>query len=64
MLDLCSRRHGALLKIAKGVRILHCNKSAKQNNEGQIPIVLAFIAALNNWGHIKFNSWLSTFLGL
>jgi hypothetical protein len=38
MLDLGSRSHGALLKKSEKGRIPQCNKSAKQNNWGQIPI--------------------------
>jgi hypothetical protein len=32
MLDLGSRRHGALLKNSRLMRIPQCNKSAKQKN--------------------------------
>ena len=39
ILDLGSRHHGALLKMSEGRRIPQCNKSAKQNNWGQIPII-------------------------
>jgi hypothetical protein len=39
MLDLGSRSHGALLKKTEKGRIPQRNKSAKQNNRGQIPII-------------------------
>jgi hypothetical protein len=57
MLDLGSRRHGALLKKLEGWRILQCNKSAKLNNWGQIPIKFTSSHLEINWGHIEFNSY-------
>jgi hypothetical protein len=57
MLDLGSRRHGALLKNSGLMRIPQCNKSAKHNNWGQIPIISLFITSINNKGQIKNDSY-------
>ena len=51
--DLGNRCHGAFLKMSELKRILQCNKSAKQNNRGQIPIICRLLWKTNNWGHIK-----------
>jgi hypothetical protein len=39
--NLSGRRHGALLEFYRWVaRIMQCSNNAKQNNWGQIPIIL------------------------
>jgi hypothetical protein len=56
ILDLGSRRHGALLFFRGKVSLVHCNNNAKKNNWGQIPIIFPFTAILFNQGHIKNKS--------
>ena len=65
MLDLGSRRHGALLQFFAGKgSILHCTNNAKYFNWGQIPIKFRLISVGINWGHIKIDSSDSRCMGM